>query len=311
MEEMMMADHVGEDLVRDAEEALFTGAGEEDSPFQEPCGDITRLYLNEIGRNAVLTADQEKRLTRAAQAGDFNARQQMIQHNLRLVVKVAKAFVNRGLPLLDLIEEGNLGLMHALEKFDPDRGYRFSTYAAWWIRQSVERAIMHQSRTVRLPVHVIRKMNNYLRTCRELQVTSGDTPRLAQVAQRLGEPLEQVRQILDLNERIASLDAPLDGDSQASLAEDIPDEETLQPDDQLHRASIESSIGKWLSELTVRQRQVICACYGLEGRELQSISSLAADLKVTRERVRQIRLDALRKLRAVLARYGLSKAMLY
>ncbi|MDA8381482.1 MAG: RNA polymerase sigma factor RpoS [Betaproteobacteria bacterium] len=311
MEEMMMEDNVGEGVIRDADDAMFTEAGADDAPFEDACGDITRLYLSEIGRNAVLTAEQERRFTRSAQAGDFQARQQMIQHNLRLVVKVAKGFVNRGLPLLDLIEEGNLGLMHALEKFDPDRGYRFSTYAAWWIRQNIERAIMNQSRTIRLPVHVIRKMNIYLRTRRELQGTSGDMPPLAQIAQRLGEPLEQVRQVLALNERIESLDAAVDGDAQGSLAEGIPDEQTLQPEDHLQRTAIESLIAQWLSQLTAKQRQVICVCYGLDGQELRSISSLAADLKVTRERVRQIRLDALKKLRAILGKCGMSKAMLY
>src|SRR5712692_3555780 len=198
--------------------------GVEDSPPVEESGvddyfgtdilsDVTQLYFNDIGQNALLTVEEEVRYARLVKQGDFLSRQKMIEHNLRLVVNIAKHYTGRGLQLLDLIEEGNLGLIHALEKFDPERGFRFSTYATWWIRQSIERAIMYQSRTIRLPVHVIKELNIVLRALRHLEthgmVGENREPTLDDVAHLLGKPVEKVRKVLGYNEHIASLDAPL------------------------------------------------------------------------------------------------------
>ena len=170
--------------------------------------DATRIYLSEIGFSALLTAEEEVHFARLAQAGDEAGRRRMIVSNLRLVVKISRRYMNRGLALLDLIEEGNLGLMHAVEKFDPERGFRFSTYATWWIRQTIERGIMNQTRTIRLPIHVVKEINVYLRAARQLSQTLDREPSPEDVAQMLDKPIEEVKRMLGLNERVASVDAP-------------------------------------------------------------------------------------------------------
>jgi len=201
--------------------------------LDEPQVDVTQLYLNEIGLAPLLTAEEEVALARRTVQGDFEARQTMIERNLRLVVNIAKHYSNRGLTLLDLVEEGNLGLIHALEKFDPERGFRFSTYATWWIRQNIERAIMNQSRTIRLPVHIIKELNIYLRAKRHLE-THGVTDASADdIAALTGHAVEDVRRIMQLNERVASLDAPLDVDPTLSLGEAIADDNAHLPDEML------------------------------------------------------------------------------
>ena len=178
------------------------------APEIELLEDVTQLYLNEIGAKPLLTPEQELATTRRVRQGDFAARQKMIEHNLRLVVNIAKHYLNRGIPLLDLIEEGNLGLIHALEKFDPERGFRFSTYATWWIRQSIERAIMNQSRTIRLPVHVVKEINVVLRAIRHLEAAEARETSIDRIAALIDRSVDDVRRVLSLNEHIASLDAP-------------------------------------------------------------------------------------------------------
>lgn len=283
---------------------------EEDNYYADLRGDATQIYLNEIGQNALLTAEEERDLARRVREGDFAARQRMIECNLRLVVNIAKHYMNRGMALLDIIEEGNLGLMHALEKFDPERGFRFSTYATWWIRQNVERAIMNQSRTIRLPVHIIKELNIYLRAFRHLEAHTEKEPTVDDVAALLDKPVDEVRYILSLNERMASLDAPLDIDPGLSIAEAIPDEQSMMPELQLQTAEVEHLVREWLGHLNEKQRCVIEARFGLNGAELATLEQVAADLNITRERVRQIQMEALQLLRRVLKRNGVSKDVL-
>jgi len=273
--------------------------------------DVTQIYLNEIGQNPLLTAAEELEYARATRAGDFESRQKMIEHNLRLVVSIAKHYLNRGLTLADLIEEGNLGLIHALEKFDPERGFRFTTYATWWIRQSIERAIMNQSRTIRLPAHVVKELNIVLRALRHLEthgmLGENREPTLDDVAHLLGKPVEKVRKILGYNEHVTSLDAPVDGEQGLSVGDQLADDDAPTPELILHNSEIERWIRQWLDELSERQRRVIERRYGLSGVEVATLEQLARELGVTRERVRQIQAEALDKLRARLRVRGLSR----
>ena len=273
-------------------------------------GDATQLYLNEIGANPLLTPEEELSLSRRVRLGDFEARQIMIERNLRLVVNIAKHYLNRGMPLLDLVEEGNLGLIHALEKFDPERGFRFSTYATWWIRQNIERAIMNQSRTIRLPVHVLKELNQVLRAMRSLESRSGGDCCAEDIAQLLAKPVEDVRHILSLNEHTASLDAPLDIDPSLSIGESLADDEQDGPDVQIQNAEIGSLVHTWISQLGDKQRTVIEYRYGINGCEIATLEELAERLGLTRERVRQIQLEALAQLRKILRRAGVSRDVL-
>lgn len=276
----------------------------------EAINDVTQIYLNEIGQNTLLKPDEELALARRVVQGDFAARNEMIERNLRLVVNIAKRYVNRGMSLLDLIEEGNIGLMHALDKFDPERGFRFSTYATWWVRQSVERAIMNQSRTIRLPVHVIKELNIYLRAQRHLEATTGRDPSFEDIAHLLGKTVQDVQQMLALNERVASLDAPLDIDPMLTVGESIADESQDSPDEMLQSVEMASLVQDWLSKLTDRQRVVIEKRYGFNDCEIYTLEELATELSLTRERVRQIQIEALNALRKMLKRKGVTKDIL-
>ncbi len=301
-----------EDLIEASQdEELEAEAPEVVEPANDWHADATQLYLNEIGQNALLTAAQERELAFKVQAGDFPARQKMIEHNLRLVVNIAKHYINRGVPLLDLIEEGNLGLIHALEKFEPERGFRFSTYATWWIRQNVERCIMNQSRTIRLPVHIIKELNVYLRAQRHLEARSETEPTAEDVASLLGKDVEEVRRVLNLNERMASLDAPLDVDPSLSLGESIADDQAIAPEELLQRDEVIGRVREWMEQLNDKQRWVIERRFGLNDHDIYTLEELAATMKLTRERVRQIQLEALATLKRVLRRNGMSKEMLF
>jgi len=282
----------------------------ESGPQYEEAYDFTQLYLTEIGRVRVLTAAEERALAGRVRAGDFAARQRMIERNLRLVVNIAKRYLNRGLPLLDLIEEGNLGLMHALEKFDPERGFRFSTYATWWIRQNIERAIMNQARTIRLPVHVLKALNGCLRAQRQLEM-HGEDAGFDQVAQATGLSVGQVRQLMQLNERTASLDAPLDIDPSLSIGDAIADEASIPPEDGIQACQVQECVQEWLGELTEKQRLVIEHRFGFNDREEATLEELAQRLGVTRERVRQIQIEALQTLKELLIRKRVTRDGLY
>ena len=277
------------------------------APELELLEDVTQLYLNEIGAKPLLTPDDEVATARLVRAGDFSARQKMIEHNLRLVVNIAKHYLNRGIPLLDLVEEGNLGLIHALEKFDPERGFRFSTYASWWIRQTIERAIMNQSRTIRLPVHVVKDINLVLRAIRHLESAATRETSIARVAALIDRPVADVRRILHFNEQIASLDAPLELDSGHSLGDAMADEAAVNPEDLLQFREMGALLNDWLAQLGERQRQVIERRYGLNGADVMTLEALAIDLGLTRERVRQIQAGALDRLRVIIKRGGVTR----
>jgi len=271
--------------------------------------DVTQIYLNEIGATRLLTPQEELSLSRRARDGDFAARQHMIEANLRLVVSVAKHYQHRGVLLDDLIEEGNLGLIHALEKFDPERGFRFSTYATWWIRQNIERAIMNQSRTIRLPVHVVKELNVILRALRHIdESANGDQHgEVAALAELLHKPAEEIRKILRFGERIASLDAPLDIDPDLSVADSVAEDGSARPDAVLQQDEVARHVREWVAALSEKQRLVVRRRYGLAGEEAQTLEALATEMGVTRERIRQIQLEELALLRRRLLHDGIEK----
>ncbi|MDX2419002.1 MAG: sigma-70 family RNA polymerase sigma factor [Xanthomonadales bacterium] len=269
-------------------------------------GDVTRIYLSEIGRANLLTADEEKSLSRAAHAGCMMSRQRMIESNLRLVVKVARPYINRGLPLLDLIEEGNLGLIRAVEKFDPERGFRFSTYATWWIRQSVERSIMNQCRTVRLPIHVIRMLTNYLRTTREMEQKMGRRPAFDEVAAKLDKPTTSVYALFGFSESSTSTENSATGGK--SVLDSIADDQTHTPENEYAEHAAGELLGHWLDLLPVQQRIVVEHRFGLHGQGRRTLEEVGELLGVTRERVRQVQLAALARLREISQREGVMEA---
>nr|WP_091913181.1 RNA polymerase sigma factor RpoS [Chitinasiproducens palmae] len=275
----------------------------------ELTADTVQHYLNSISVKPLLTPEEEQHHATLAKQGNFDSRQVMIERNLRLVVSIAKGYTNRGLPLLDVIAEGNLGLMHAIEKFEPERGFRFSTYATWWIRQSVERAIMNQARTVRLPVHVIRELNQVLRAKRHLERSSVDRREASvdDIAHLTGKSVDDIADILALNEHTASLDAPLDIDPGSSLLDMLSDEESLAPEAEVQNREVESLMRLWLSRLSDKHRYVIERRFGLNNNEISTLEQLAAEMALTRERVRQIQQEALVRLKRHFASNGVGK----
>ncbi|MEC4728461.1 RNA polymerase sigma factor RpoS [Shewanella sp. D64] len=268
--------------------------------------DATQLYLSEIGFSPLLSAEEEVYFSRKALKGCDKSRNRMIESNLRLVVKIARRYNNRGLALLDLIEEGNLGLIRAVEKFDPERGFRFSTYATWWIRQTIERAIMNQTRTIRLPIHVVKELNVYLRTARELAHKLDHEPTAEEIAEKLDLPSSDVSRMLKLNERITSVDTPLGGDNDKALLDVLADDDNVGPDYKVQDEDMSKSVVKWLDELNTKQREVLARRFGLLGYEPSTLENVGKEIGLTRERVRQIQVEALKRLKDLLSAQGLS-----
>jgi RNA polymerase nonessential primary-like sigma factor len=273
--------------------------------------DATQIYLNEIGFSPLLSAEEEVFFARKALKGDEAARKRMIESNLRLVVKISRRYVNRGLALLDLIEEGNLGLIRAVEKFDPERGFRFSTYATWWIRQTIERAIMNQTRTIRLPIHVVKELNIYLRAARELSQKLDHEPTPEEIANLLERPVADVEHMLSLNERVTSIDAPIGNSSDRAVVDTIADPHVSDPAALLQDADLTTSLDHWLDELTEKQREVLARRFGLRGYEVSTLEEVGLEIGLTRERVRQIQVEALKRLRDIMEKQGLDSAALF
>ncbi|OCA54977.1 RNA polymerase sigma factor RpoS [Photorhabdus namnaonensis] len=273
--------------------------------------DATQLYLGEIGFSPLLTAEEEVFFARRALRGDVLARQRMIESNLRLVVKISRRYSNRGLALLDLIEEGNLGLIRAVEKFDPERGFRFSTYATWWIRQTIERAIMNQTRTIRLPIHIVKELNVYLRTARELAHKLDHEPSPEEIAEQLDKPVDDVSRMLRLNERIISVDTPISSDSDKALLDVLSDENETGPEGTTQEDDMKKSIVKWLFELNSKQREVLARRFGLLGYEAETLEDVGKEIGLTRERVRQIQVEGLRRLKDIMQTQGLNIEALF
>lgn len=302
----------GEAAAREAPAALAAGESE--------VGNTLQVYLREIRRAPLFTPEEEYATAVQARSGDFAARQQMIERNLRLVVSIAKNYLGRGLPMTDLIEEGNLGLMHAIGKFEPERGFRFSTYASWWIRQSIERSIMHQARLVRLPVHVVRELNQVLRVRRALEGDAashmdGKAVRAEEVAEALGRPVAEVAELLRFAEQPTSLDAPLErhpsDNAPESMLDMVADDQATDPMGHTLSLEVEQLLRHGLDALSEREREVLAGRYGLADREPETLEVLAERLNLTRERIRQIQQEALVKLKRRMARNGVHRDSIF
>ncbi|MGB1298485.1 MAG: RNA polymerase sigma factor RpoS [Psychrobium sp.] len=273
--------------------------------------DATQIYLSEIGFSPLLTAEEEVYYSRLALRGDAAARRRMIESNLRLVVKISRRYLNRGLALLDLVEEGNLGLIRAVEKFDPERGFRFSTYATWWIRQTIERAIMNQTRTIRLPIHVVKELNIYLRTARELAQELDHEPTAEDIANKLDKPVGDVSKMLKLNEKVSSVDSPISGANEKGLLDIVSAGDHYSPEPTMMKEDINESLVRWLNELNTKQREVLARRFGLLGHEPSTLEVVGKEIGLTRERVRQIQVEALKRMQDIMKSQGLSIETLF
>ncbi len=277
--------------------------GNKQSRKQE--SDPTQLYLIEIGASPLLSAEEEVYYARRARQGHEDARDHMVKCNLRLVVKIARRYLNRGLALLDLIEEGNLGLIRAVEKFDPERGFRFSTYATWWIRQNIERAIMNQTRTIRLPIHIIKELNVYLRKAREITQQLDHEPTFEDIAKALDKSPEDVNRLLRLNERTLSVDTPMGDDTEKPLLEALADQNSEGPAEILEDKNMKGQLEDCLSLLNDKQRSILMRRFGLRGFEEATLEEVGIEVGLTRERVRQIQVEALKLLRSIMEDRGI------
>ncbi len=281
-----------------------------DCSLADPAGsDVTCLYLKEIGHTPLLSAQQEVFHARRAIKGSSVSRRRMIESNLRLVVKIARRYLNSGLSLLDLIEEGNLGLIHAVEKFDPERGFRFSTYATWWIRQNIERAIMNQTRIIRLPIHRVKQLNAYLRTQRDIAKKTGRDATSAEIASLTDSSSGEIERLMILNEKPISADTPVSTDSNNTLVDLLSGEERQNPRQLFQSDQMQDRIEMWLQHLTDKQREIIYRRFGLKGHDTDTLENVGREVGLTRERVRQIQIQALKQLKALIHKEGLSKEL--
>lgn len=299
-------DFEAEALDREADGSEDSAANKKEHSTSSKPTDPTQIYLGEIGFSPLLTAEQEVYYTRLAQKGDAKARAKMIESNLRLVVKIAKRYYNRGLEFLDLIEEGNLGLLRAVEKFDPERGFRFSTYATWWIRQTIERAIMNQTRTIRLPIHVVRELNMYLTAARQLMKTHEHEPSYEEIAEAVNRPVEDVKEMMELNEHMISLDAIIGNESTNGrpLVDAIADKNKNDPAELLLDEHTSKYLNECLNALNEKQKEVLCRRFGMAGHERQTLEEVGEAIGLTRERVRQIQMNGLKALREIMIKRG-------
>lgn len=313
-DEDAVEDQLPEDVEEEGDEA-DSSADEniQDIPrsFDNESIDATNLYLKEIGYAPLLSAEEEVYFGRLVQKGDPEARKRMIESNLRLVVKISRRYVNRGLALLDLIEEGNIGLMRAVEKFDPEMGYRFSTYATWWIKQTIERALMNQTRTIRLPIHVVKRMNSYLKAARDLAQRLDHDPSAEEIARLLDVPVDEVSRMLELNERVTSVDVPVGRSGDKTVVETIADDAASGPEELLEDNEISLEIDHLMDQLSDKQCEVLSRRFGLRGHDPQTLEEVGKAVGLTRERVRQIQVEALRKLRILMQRDGLNPDVLF
>ena len=296
----------------------MTHAAPESIEPRDESGNPLQAYLRDIRRTPLLTPKEEYETALLARGGNFAARQSMIEHNLRLVVSIAKNYLGRGLPMSDLIEEGNLGLMHSISKFEPERGFRFSTYASWWVRQSIERALMHQSRLVRLPVHIVRELNQVLKTRRVLEALQNQQPDAAPVhaddiAAALGRTVSEVVELLAHAEQPSSLDSPVgrDGDGSESMLDLVADDQAADPEALRLTHELDAVLEHGLAVLNEREREVLSGRYGLANREPETLDVLANRLGLTRERIRQIQLEALAKIKRDMARHGIDRDSIF
>ena len=269
--------------------------------------DVTQIYLREIGYTPLLTATEEVYYARCALLGDARSKQRMIESNLRLVVKIARRYINRGMALLDLIEEGNLGLIHAVEKFDPERGFRFSTYATWWIRQGVERGLMNQARTIRLPVHVTKELNSVLRKAQQLAARKARDPSAEEIAAEVGKTVPEIKRLLRLSEKVTSADAPITADGEITLQDTFTADNGQGPDNLLQNSELSQRLGNWLHQLPARHREILARRYGLNGYDSETLENVGRAIGLTRERVRQIQIEALKKLKSIIGQDGVAR----
>lgn len=293
------------------EDLSINDTEEENTHIDLQESDPTQIYLREIGATPLLSQEEEVHYARLALKGDLKARNHMIQSNLRLVVKIARRYFNRGLTLLDLIEEGNLGLIRAVEKFDPERGFRFSTYATWWIRQNIERALMNQTRTIRLPIHIIKELNVYLRKARDMSQALDHEPNFEEIAKTLNIEADNVNKLFRLNERTLSLDSPMGDETDKPLMEALAEHNTQSPHHEFEQDDLFTHLMNSLETLNEKQKSILAQRFGLFGNEETTLEDVGKVVGLTRERVRQIQVEALKELREKMENEGIVSENLF